>query len=333
MTDAVETMAWTGETPWHGLGNKVSNNLTPAQMLKAASLNWGVEKRKLFYPSSNGKTSVEVPGKFALVRTSDDKHLTITGATYKPVQNATAAEFFQKFVVAGHMKMETMGSLHGGQYIWALARLGVDFKLGKEDEVRGFLLLCNPHVFGKSMVVQFTPIRVVCWNTLTFALGSSLMGKGGGTFRMPHSIEFNDKVKAQAEEALGLAKGQMAQFKEAAQLLSKKKATASAVEEYFCEVLKFDPKAAQKKKGKKKGQEGDAIEPRMLPKLRLALTHAPGAALNTAQGTWWGAVNAVTFVVDHELGRDQSASLRTAWLGTKANLKRRAIKIAIDRVS
>jgi hypothetical protein len=68
----------------------------------------------------------------------------------------------------------------------------------------------------------------------------------------------------------------------------------------------------------------------MLPKMRLALTNSPGATMATAAGTWWGALNSVTYVVDHELGRDQSASLRTAWLGQKAGLKRRAVELALD---
>lgn len=333
MPAELETMAYTGEPPWHGLGNAVSNKLTPMQMLKAAQLDWKVEKRKLLYAAANGKGTIEVPGRYALVRDTDEKALTIVGATYKPVQNEATLDFFKKFVMAGHMKMETAGSLHGGQYIWALARIGADFKLGKEDEVRGFLLLCNPHIFGKAMTGQFTPVRVVCWNTLTFALGADLKGKGSGVFRMPHSVEFTDAVRKQAEIALGLARSQMDQFKEAATLLSKKKAPAFAVEEFFCEVLKFDPKAAGKKKTRSKKKEAEAIEPRMLPRLRLAYSQAPGAQLSTAAGTWWGAVNAVTYVVDHELGRDQSASLRTAWLGAKANLKRRAIGLALQRAA
>lgn len=329
--DAVETMAWTGETPWHGLGHKVSNNLTPAQMLKAAELDWKVEKRKLFVPSMAGG-HIEVPHKFALVRDKDERPLTIVGATYKPVQNEVSMDFFKKFVLAGHMKMETAGSLHNGQYIWVLARIGADFKLGKEDEVRGFLLLCNPHVFGRAMVIKFTPIRVVCWNTLSWALGADLTGRGStGSFRMPHSIEFTDAVRKKAEEALGLAKEQMNQFKEAATLLTKRKAAPNEVEDFFCEVLKFDPTKARKKAARTKKAVDAVIEPRMLPKLRLALQYAPGAQMMTAAGTWWGAVNAVTYVVDHEIGRDQSAALRTAWLGQKAALKKRAVELAIQR--
>jgi len=323
MVAVVETMAYAGEVPWHGLGAKVSNSLTPVQMLKAAKLDWPVEKRAMFFKGKDGKQQ-EIKDKFALVRGTDDRLLSVVGSTYKPVQNEVAMDFFKKFVTAGHMKMETAGSLHDGQYIWALSRLGKDFTLGKEDEVRGFLLLSQPHVIGKAMVIQFTPIRVVCWNTLCFALGSDLKGHAG-SFRMPHSILFNDVVKKRAEEALGLAKNQMDEFKAAATLLSKKKAKPEDVTSYFAEVLKYDPKADEAKKKK----DGESKEPRMLPKLQLALTNSPGAQMPTALGTWWGNLNAVTYVIDHEIGRDRSASLRTAWLGAKAGMKRRAVGLAL----
>lgn len=69
----------------------------------------------------------------------------------------------------------------------------------------------------------------------------------------------------------------------------------------------------------------------MLAHLRNALTHAPGQQLPSATGTLWGAVNAVTYVVDHELGRDRGAALRSAWFGQKANLKSRALELALER--
>lgn len=329
MVAAVETMAYAGEVPWHGLGEKVSNKLTPEQMLKAAKLNWTVSKRKTFFEGKGGKHQ-EMKNEFALVRDSDDYLLSNVGATYKPIQNATAMDFFKKFVMAGHMDMETAGSLWGGRYIWGLARIGKDFKLGKEDEVRGYLLLSNPHVFGKAMVIQFTPIRVVCWNTLTFALGSDLKGKPGA-FRLPHSTAFTDEVRKKAELALGLATHQMDEFKQVAQVLTKKKAPPKAIEEYFCNVLEFDPKTKQVKAKpvKKEDAEKQEREPRLLPKFRSALEKAPGHDMQTAKGTYWGALNAVTYVIDHEMGRDRSTALRNAWLGHSAKIKRRALGLAL----
>lgn len=325
MTDAVETMAYNKvETPWHGLGNAVNNNLTPAEMLKAAGLNWKVSKEPIFH-KKDGKYE-EINGKYALTRDKDGSVLSIVGETYKPVQNEEAFTFFKRFVREGHMKMETAGSLWNGRYVWGLARLEKDFEISKGDEQRGYLLLSSPHVIGKSMVIQFTPIRVVCWNTLSWALGSNLKGKAGA-FRMPHHTAFDDTVKRAAEAALGLASEQMANYKEAVTLLAKKKAKPEAVEEFFCEILEFDPKAARKKKSKKE----EIVEPRMLPHFRNALTHAPGHDLASALGTWWGAVNAVTYVVDHEIGRDRNTALKTAWFGHKAQVKRRAFDLALQR--
>ena len=47
MAHMVETMAYAGEVPWHGLGVQVEENLTPQEMLEVAGLNWQVEKQQL----------------------------------------------------------------------------------------------------------------------------------------------------------------------------------------------------------------------------------------------------------------------------------------------
>jgi phage/plasmid-like protein (TIGR03299 family) len=330
MADAVETMAYAHEVPWHGFGFHVSDKLTPKEMLKAAKIDWTVSKRPTFFQNGKG-VYVPIKEDFALVRDSDDKRLSTVGSVYKPVQNAEAMEFFAKFVKAGHMTMETAGSLWGGRYVWGLAKIGKEFNLGgkTKDQVQGHLLMASPHVRGKAMLMQFTAIRVVCWNTLQFALGSDLRG-GVGAFRMWHSQKFDDAMKERAEKTLGLTQHQMDEFQEAATLLTKAKVKAEAVEEFFCEVLRVDPKKKAAKKKKEDGEK-EPKESRLLTRFREALVSAPGAELPTALGTMWGALNAVTYVVDHAEGRERSTALRSAWLGTRANLKRRAFDLAIKR--
>lgn len=322
----VETMASVGDMPWgHDIGVKVSNKMTPEQMLKAAKCDWTVSLRPMAYKNAKGAW-VEDRSKLKLVRDSDDYPLTTCGTGWKPVQNLESAGFFKKFVSSGHMNMEHMGSLDHGRYLWALANINRDFAVGSkgsDDEIKNYLLMIQPHVKGKAMVFKYMSIRSWCWNSLQYLLGSSVGRKGvtGGGFRMPHSIAFNDATKRAAEEALGLAVKQTDELKEAVQLLAKARAGAKQIENFFCDVLKFDPKDVGK---------DDVREPRMLSQLRDALDNSPGAALPSAKGTWWGAVNAVTYVVDHELGRDRSKALRSAWLGPKANLKQRALSLAIE---
>ena len=84
-----------------------------------------------------------------ITRDSDNKILSHCGDDYVPIQNDQIFDFFKKFTEAGHMKMETAGSLRGGSEIWGLAKIAADFELAGGDEVKGYLLINQPHVAGK----------------------------------------------------------------------------------------------------------------------------------------------------------------------------------------
>jgi phage/plasmid-like protein (TIGR03299 family) len=315
MTSAVEKMAYANEVPWHGLGHKVASNLSAAAMRKAAEQDYTVSKRQVFFIDAK-KVVVPVKNKFALVRDSDDKVLSMVGSVYKPVQTEQVFAFFHDFVKAAKMQMETAGSLWDGKYVWALARVtGADFAIGtgKKDEMRNYLLLCSPFEHGKALIMQYTSVRVVCWNTLCMAVGANLKGKGH-SFRMAHTKNF-EVEKEEAKRVLNLITDQAKDFKEAASVLAKAKITKEQTEKFFLDVMKKSADAAR--------------TPVVLPKFKAALEHAPGAMLPSAKGTWWGAVNAVTYVVDHELGKTRDTALKNAWLGNHANTKRRALELAL----
>ena len=140
MVAAVETMAYAGEVPWHGLGVPVSNDLTPAQMMQKAGLDWTVNEVES-YVRWEGK---ELPtGLKSLVRSSDGKILTNVGENWNPCQNETAFEFFHEYVMAGDMEMNTAGSLRGGQMVWALAKVKDSFELFGGDQIDSYLLFSN----------------------------------------------------------------------------------------------------------------------------------------------------------------------------------------------
>ena len=169
MAHMVETMAYSGSVPWHGLGVAVSNDLTPTQMMQKAGLDWRVDEVDCFIKTRNGDVKT---GQKALVRSTDDRILTTVGENWNPVQNSDAFEFFSEYVMAGDMEMHTAGSLKDGQMVWALAKVKESFELFKGDTVESYLLFSNPHQYGKSIDIRFTPIRVVCNNTLTLSLDS-----------------------------------------------------------------------------------------------------------------------------------------------------------------
>ena len=210
MSHEVETMSYSGEIPWHGLGVPVSNDLTPVQMMEKASLNWDVKKYTT-YCEVGGKR-IKAPQK-ALVRVSDAKVLTMVGEDWNPVQNSEAFDFFSEFVLSGDMEMHTAGSLKGGTMVWALAKVKDSFEILGGDRVDSYLLFSNPHMYGKSIDIRFTPIRVVCNNTLTMSLGQ----KAQVAYKAGHRSIFNPE---QVKEALGIASKKFAKYKEMAEFLA-----------------------------------------------------------------------------------------------------------------
>ena len=309
--DGVAQMAYAGTLPWHGLGKRVSNDLSPLQMLQAAGLDWGVHKVPLF-ADFNGKQIKT--GAEALVRDLDDKVLTIVTDTWNPCQNQDAFEFFNDFTAAGDMEMHTAGSLKGGQHVWALAKIKESFELFGGDKVDGYLLFSNPHQFGKSITVQFTPIRVVCNNTLTLSLGT----KTEKMVKVNHRRVFDgDDVK----ETLGVAKDKLAKYKEMSAFLGKKLYTPAKLVEYFNQVF---PKTSDKKNDKNKigVPQSRAAELAM-----VAVDAQPGA--DFAKGSWWQAYNAVTYLTDHQLGRSTDTRLYSAWYGVNQAKKVQALNLAV----
>lgn len=334
MSAEVESMAWSGEVPWHGLGVEVGDDLTPGQILKRASLDWTVSKRPIFttQKTSDDKDfrmqgSVKIEDRFALTRDSDTSVLDIVGPKYVPVQNSNAFDFFSKFVKEGKMKMHTAGSLMGGQYVWALAELDHVVKVGRGDDLESYLLMMSPHKHGKSLIAQFTSVRVVCWNTLNMALGSSLAGSKtpGKHFRMPHIREFDDNVKKDAMLALGLMMKQSKEMGDLAKHLAGVKVSDKQADDFFKKLLKLDPESLEQRKKEDEAQ-AEAESSRVLQMFRAALQTGPGADLTTAKGTAWGALNAVTFVVDHKLGYNRDQVVRDLWMGYRGSMKRDAVK-------
>lgn len=306
-------MAYVGETPWHGLGKRVPADVSPEQMLKAANLDWTVEKRPLFY---NTKTGPILTKTNALVRSTDEKVLTIISDNWNPVQNLEAFEFFNDFVMAGDMEMHTAGSLRDGKMVWAMAQIKDSFELFGGDKVEGYLLFSNPHEFGRSIDVRFTPVRVVCNNTLTMALE----GKAKHAVKVSHRIKFDgDEVK----ETLGIAKDQLQRYKEQALFLGKKKYKKENLVEYFNRVFPSLSKDEFKKQDLTKAPVSRQAEEAM-----VLLHTQPGA--NFAEGSWWQAFNTVTYMADHKLGRSQDSRLTSSWYGLNRAKKEKALDLAIE---
>lgn len=307
------SMAYVGDTPWHGLGKRVPADVSPEQMLDAAGLNWEVEKVPMFYNTEGGPVLTKSR---ALIRSTDKKLLTVINDSWNPVQNREAFEFFNDFVSAGDMEMHTAGSLRDGRMVWAMAQIKESFELFGGDRVEGYLLFSNPHEFGRSIDIRFTPVRVVCNNTLTMALDA----------QAKHAVKINHRAKFDGDsvkETLGIAKDRLTRYKEQAQFLGQKKYQKESIIEYFNRVFPSMTKDEFKKQEITKAPISRQAEEAM------AVLHTqPGARF--AEGSWWQAFNTVTYMADHKLGRSQDSRLTSSWYGLNRTKKEKALELALE---
>ncbi len=306
MAHEVETIAFAGEVPWHGLGHSVLGDLTPAQMQKKAGVDWKVEKIPLSYRHNGKKYKTDHS---ALVRETDSSMLSVISDDWEPLQNDRAFEFFHDFVMEGHMSMETAGSLKNGQIVWALAKINEGFTILGKDRIQPYLLFTNPHRYGKALDIRIQSIRVVCANTLQLALST----KADSIVRQNHRTEFDPEL---AKEMLGVATKKMEIYKENAEFLASKRFTTDLVQKYFSDLFPTTSK---------KNEEKISLPAK---KIMECLETQPGAEMG--QGSFWQLFNAVTYAVDHKLGRSNDTRLQSAWYGSGASKKHDALKLATE---
>lgn len=318
MSHEIESIAWVNEKPWHGLGDEVSPDLSVDEMLVKAKINWSVSKAPMYL-----KGGKQVPDNFALIRDSDAKVLDVVGNAYTPTQNHEMMEFFREFVEAGNAHIETAGSLKGGKHVWALANLGEDFKLAGGDQMKSYLLCSSPHQQGKSMVFKFTNIRVVCNNTITAALRENRKNE----VRRSHRGEFNKDARDKVKDMLGIAREQAQEFAETALMLSQNRVDPARAAQLIAQIF-GDEELANEQAFEVIRDNGSKATAYAI----AALSKAPGADLESALGTSWGVLNAITYTTDHLLRKSVDSRLWNAWMGKEARIKERAIGILLDDI-
>lgn len=303
--DGKAQTAYVGNKPWHGLGVKLEEGVTPNEMMIAAGLDWTVEKQNTFIEIGDKKVYTNTD---ALVRSTDNKILDIVGRDWNPVQNAEAFDFFCDFVEKGDMKMDTAGSLKEGKIVWALAKLKNDFTIFNGDHVKGYLLFSNPHQYGKSIDVRFCAERVVCNNTLVMALAESSKGFA----KINHRSKFDaERVKS----IIGISSNKMDDFKKVAEFIGSKQYKQVDVIKYYGEI--FGKSEAKGKDLTRSGEQAMEI-----------LESQPGNEFQ--KGSFWQLFNSITYVTDHVLGRGDDTRMESAWFGMNATKKQKALTLAVD---
>lgn len=166
MSAEVETMFYTREKPWHGLGTRVEEAPSSEDALILAGLNWRVSQRPIMT-----EDGLEVPGFKVNLRENDHRILGVVTDRYKVVQNEEAFAFTDGLIGEG-VRYETAGSLQSGKRVWLLARLPDDFVVSG-DAITPYMVFMNSFDGTGAIKVAMTPVRVVCQNTLNLALSTA----------------------------------------------------------------------------------------------------------------------------------------------------------------
>jgi phage/plasmid-like protein (TIGR03299 family) len=311
----VESMMYVGQTPWHGLGVSVPSEVTSAEAIKLAGLDWTVETVPVFatqLDATDGPQATMVDGYRAVVRTSDRSALGIVGERYQLIQNVNAFAFFDAVVGESQAIYHTAGSLDSGRKVWMLAKLPGEIRVAGDDVTEKHLLLCNSHDGSSALRMFFTSVRVVCQNTLNIAMRA---GQGDG-FTIRHTASATARIE-QARHALELANDSFDDFAAEAEMLGASRYTDDQMWR-LTEVLfptTLDAPSTRIKKNREK----------------LVDLFENGRAHEPIRGTAWAALQAVTEYVDHHRGTRSAtpalraeARLTSAWFGSGAQMKQRA---------
>lgn len=299
-------IVYAGETPWHRLGTKVEGAFDSKTALKKGGLDFTVEKT----PIACADTAAVIPSRYAIRRTDTKDVLGIVADMYQPLQNRDAFAFFDGVFGKDKARYEVAGVLGLGERVWLLARLPGDFRIIGDDVVGKYLLLTNGFNTNEAVRARFTPIRVVCQNTLNAALRGT-----ESEVRVQHIGDVKGKLEI-AGKLLKQAGIYYTDMQETFRGFVKKQLTDKTVRNYTVRVIVGE---------NVKDEDLAPVTAKAVNRIIELNETGLGQDIRGVRGTLWGAYNAITQYVDHDRTRDQVGYLVD---GNGAQLKQRAFNIA-----
>jgi phage/plasmid-like protein (TIGR03299 family) len=305
-----DNMIYVGERPWHGIGTPFIVPPTLDDAIVAAKLNWTVKTAPLF-TAANEKVEALVTR-----RSDDNAILGVVGPNYHPLQNSDAFKFFEPFIDSKEAFIETAGSLNNGKRVWVLCKINRDPLVIKgDDTVEKFIMLSNSHDGTMAVRVGFTPIRVVCNNTLTAAHNS----QASSLLRVKHTKSVNQNLE-KVREIMNLANQQFEASAEQYRVLASREINSKDLEKYV--KLVFNQKATEEK-------SLEEINSRVLNKIIPLFEKGRGNDMAEIKGTYWAAYNAVTEYLQYERGDSNESRFDSVWFGSGAQISKKALEVGL----
>lgn len=313
MAHEVEQMFYVGEVPWHKLGHRFIEPPTLQEGLVAAGLDWQVTTEPLF-TGAKEKVDAQITR-----RSSDNSILGVVGSGYHPLQNTEAFKFFEPFLESKNAALECAGSLRDGKRVFVLARIKSDpLTVKGNDIVNKYILLSNAHDGTMAVRAGFTPIRVVCANTLAMAHqeGVSTMLSIKHTKSVAENLEL-------VQKAMNLANQSFEATAEQYRLLASREIDGKDLEK-FVKLVFNTPKKIQEAGG----DLNQIDNKRILNSVTAMFEKGRGNDMKEIRGTLWAAYNAVNEYLQYERGDDDQVRLDNMWFGQSAALNRKALQAA-----
>lgn len=314
MAHEVEQMFVVGAAPWHNLGRKFEVPPSLEEALVAAGLDWKVTTEPLF---SSQQEQVEA---MLTRRSSDNSILGVVGPSYVPLQNTEAFDFFKPFIDEKAAAIETAGSLRHGKRVWVLAKINRDPMVIKgNDVVEKYVLLSNSHDGTLAVRVGFTPVRVVCNNTLSMAISS----EASKLIRIKHTKNVAANLES-VQEIMNLADSEFEATAQQYRMLTQKDINSKDLEKYVKIVFNTTQKLAEVG-----GDLSSLSNKRILEQVIPLFEKGRGNDMKEIKGTYWAAYNAVNEYLQYERGTDNQNRMDNMWFGDSARLNKKALETAL----
>jgi phage/plasmid-like protein (TIGR03299 family) len=239
------------------------------------------------------------------VRDVDQSVLGIVGSDYVPFQNRDAFNFYDNLVDSGEAKYETAGSLRGGKWVWLTAKVPQHISIGGVDDHEVYLLLSTSHDGSRAITVSVTPVRVVCSNTLNFAL------RGAKRRWSVRHISTASERLGEARDTIGLTFKYIEEFQTEAERMLGLTFTEKDMDRFLEELLDDRPRKEKVKS-------------------TIMSTFLEAPNLENVRGTQWAAVNAVGEYMDWLRDpRTPESQVISIWNGSAMQVKDKARKLLV----
>ena len=295
-------MEWSTEEPWKGISVDVTPELSPAELVYKAKLD------------------------FELIK--------VTSGMPKSFANQEMFQFIKNFTRYGKVPLKMIGAMAAGRIVWTLSDLNEEFTVKGNDVLKSYLMLSSRNEMRDNVDVSFLVIRPLGFSTF------HVKAKGRTFFRnvcrrsfisefpfmTPKSEKFEDNMIKRTEDSIERGRAGIATFAAEAQKLAEVKVDEQTANRFMFDV--FQPGVANKFKSIGENEINDLAEKKTKSAID-AFMNAPNQDQESTHMTAWGLLTAASYTIDHLIGSNQESRLKVAWFGPTAKTKKLALELAL----